>query len=843
MYAHPNHIPQPPHSAGRRFQGFRRKIDPAQVPSAPEAINFDRHQWENTIFQNKPGEHVPLSSSDFISLDQGNASPKFVRMTTWNIPYTSRLANECAIPMVAVLQPFADLDPREEPVPLVDFGERGPARCERCRAYINPWCTWIRGGNAWKCNLCSHETEVSPEYFCNLDANLMRMDHLNRPELNRGTVDFAVPPEYWASNPPPRFLMPYFSSEPPPTGKRKPLPMNFVFALDVSSESLRSGLLFTACAALKDILYGPNACFPPESELAIITFDVTLHFYDLSSDLVPMLIVSDLDEVFLPLRSGLFVKPQGRQAAIEGLLNALPERFAEMPYTDAALGSAIRAGIAGLAGRGGHIIVFQSTIPMVGAGGLPGEPDEANMYDTSKEASLYAPRDNTWRDIGEECVEDGIGVSIFLGMSKYIDVGSIGVVASMTGGELFYHPRFTPERDGAILHAQFDRLIRRTTGYNCTMRVRTSNGLVSIRVNEHHGNFFQRGATDLEFGILDADKALSVTLRHSGGALDPRGYVYLQSALLYTTVEGQRRVRTCNLALPIVELAWNVFLLADLDATLHHLARRAVSQMSSEKLANIREDLTENCSSILLAYRNKCSNTSSHDQLILPEAFKGLPVYTLGIEKSKCLRARNVTSDVRNYYAHRLLSMSVRSLVQLLYPPLLALHDLAEDALFPDETTGRLNLPDVMRDSHLYMSANGVYLIDNGEAVVLWVGDSVSPQILLDLFGVDDVLVVDPQMSALPRLESRLSTQIHNLLEYRRVQRGGRVSKFFIARQNLDAAELEFSDMLVEDQNAGAMAYTDFLSVVHGQIKQVGLLQLRDGGTIGGAVALRGSIW
>lgn len=119
---------------------------------------------------------------------------------------------------------------------------------------------------------------------------MLRMDHVQRPELNRGTVDFIVSEAYWAQHPPPKINLSYASVEPPPTGTKKPVPLDYLFAFDVSHDAIETGFLKTACDLLRTVLYGGTSvdgqqiepCFPAASRIAIMTYDLTLHFYDLN---------------------------------------------------------------------------------------------------------------------------------------------------------------------------------------------------------------------------------------------------------------------------------------------------------------------------------------------------------------------------------------------------------------------------------------------------------------------------------------------------------------------------------------------------------------------------------
>lgn len=98
----------------------------------------------------------------------------------------------------------------------------------------------------------------------------------------------------------------------------------------------------------------------------------------------------------------------------------------------------------------------------------------------------------------------------------------------------------------------------------------------------HYGALYQRVPAELELGVLHADSAFGVALQHaSRRAMDEREYAHLQCAVLYTTVDGRRRVRVLNVAFQVAALAGNVFRYADIDATVCFLAKEG-GQSSQE---------------------------------------------------------------------------------------------------------------------------------------------------------------------------------------------------------------------------------------------------------------------
>ncbi|KZV88117.1 hypothetical protein EXIGLDRAFT_722972 [Exidia glandulosa HHB12029] len=789
-------ISQPPHSTGQKYPGLRAHINADAIPSPVAVAVQDQALWDGEDYYTLASEQpLPLSSSRYVAVDQGNSAPRFMRMSAYAIPKDNDLASTCSIPLAVACQPLAEQPPRETPVPLVDFGPNGPPRCVKCAGYINSWCTWTRGGQCWACNLCGAETEVSSEYFSNLNPMtqpMRRLDHDQRPELQVGTVDFAVPKEYWSTQPVPR-LEPSFASDFPATGPRPPVPLHVLFAIEVTAEAVESGFTAAACAAVRAALDDGYL-----SRVAILTFDREICFYNCTQE-PHMLVVSDIDEVFVPLRDDLFVDPTQSRFHLDTLLTDIPSRiFAQTTARSSALLPAIRAGFAALASTGGHLITFAHSLPSLGPGVLQPRTDESGLYNSGKERELFVPRDRLYESLAEECAEGGVGVSLVLGPRRFVDVGSIGILPTLTGGEILFFPAFDAVRDAQSLVRGLRRLVGQDEGYDVSVRVRCSRGL---RVSGYAGTHHQTSPSTTSLGLLNRTRMLLAVLEHaSSSSLNEREMAYVQCATLYTTRGGERRVRVCNLGLPVVALAGSVFRQVDVETVVAYLARRAVARMTSKSLRDIKDELTEQACTMLLAYRKNCAASTAPSQLILPEALKTLPLYALGILKTKCLKGGSVNSDVRNFHAHLILSWGVRDLLRHLYPLLLSLHT---------EPTRTL------RDGYMWMEPDGVYVIDNGVYTVLWIGYAVDPELLQALFGTSNVRGVTDwhrEMQGLPELDNPHSVRIRGILE------NWTIGHLLLARQNEDAAEMAFGDMLVEDCNNDGMSYVDYLCWVHKHI-------------------------
>ncbi|KAK2731814.1 COPII coat Sec23p-Sfb3p heterodimer component [Myotisia sp. PD_48] len=807
------------------------KVDPEQIPSVPQSRDGPAQHFLDHVYPTMERHIPPPAAISFAAHDQGNSSPKFARLTMNSIPSTSEALARSAIPLGLIIQPFAKLDETEQPIPVLDFGDTGPPRCRRCRAYINPFMTFRSGGNKFICNMCTFPNDVPPEYYSPIDPTGVRVDRMQRPELMQGTVEFLVPKEYW---------------------NKEPVGMRWLFVLDVSQEAVSRGFLEACCEGILGALYGSADAaedgkdeegesprrIPEGSKVGIVTYDKEVHFYNLSHrlDQAQMIVMPDLEDPFVPLSEGLFVDPYESRHNISSLLTQIPTLFAEIKNPEPALLPTINAALSALEATGGKIVCTLSSLPTWGPGRLFMR-DQAAGHGTDAEKKLFATEHAGWKKTATKLSESGVGVDFFIaaGGGMFMDIATIGHAAAVSGGETFFYPNFHAPRDVLKLSSELSHSVNRQTGYQALLKVRCSNGL---QIASYHGNFLQHTfVSDLEMGSIDADKAFGIMFTYDG-KLDPKLDAHFQAALLYTSANGQRRVRCINIVAGVNDSGIDAMRSIDQDAIVTIMAKEAASKVPDKSLSEIRAALTEKTIDILASYRKNVSNSHPPGQLILPEYMKEFAMYILSLLKSRAFKSGQEPSDRRVHDVRMLRSFGCRELSLYLYPRILPIHNLRPEDGFANDK-GQLQTPPTQRASFSSVEEGGVYIVDNGQLCLLWLHARVSPNLLEDLFGPGKTTLqsLDPNMSSLPVLETHLNAQVRNLLRYLGGIRGSKATTIQLARQGLDGSEYEFARLLLEDRNNEAQSYVDWLVHLHRhiQLELGGQRKKDDGGSTGGS--------
>ena len=638
-------------------------------------------------------------------------------------------------------------------------------------------------------------------------ASQKSVDRWQRAELNYAVVEFVAPQEYMV---------------------RPPQPLVYLFLFDVSYAAILNGLLATSARTILDSLSRiPNA--DRRTRIGFMAVDSSLHYFTIPKDgeengETGMLVVSDLEEPFLPVPQELLVPLSECRTNVEEFLGKLPAMFQNNHNNNSCMGSALRAGHKLISPLGGKIVVLSASLPNVGYGKLEAREDK-KLLGTAKESSLLQTASSFYKSFAVECSKNQVSIDMFLFSTQYQDVASLSNLPRYTGGQTYFYPGWNAARseDAIKFAAEFSDYLSAEIGLEAVLRVRATTGL---RMSTFYGNFFNRSSDLCAFPAFPRDQSYVVEV-----AIDEtltKNIVCMQTAVLHTTSNGERRIRVLTLALPTTSILADVYASADQCAIVTYFSHKAVERTLSNGLEAAREALQSKLIELLQTFRKELAGGNmGGGGLQFPANLRGLPVLFLGLIKNVGLRkSAQIPTDLRSAALCQLSTLPLPLLMQYIYPRLYSLHDMPDNAGTPDPQSGHIVLPPPSNLTTERFLPYGLYLIDDGQIQFLWVGREVVPQLVEDVFGISDVSQLRVGKSTLPELENDFNERIRAVIQKSRDYRSRGVGSIivphmYIVREDGEPSlKLWAQTLLVEDRADQGMSYQQWMGSMREKVSE-----------------------
>jgi len=518
-----------------------------------------------------------------------------------------------------------------------------------------------------------------------------------------------------------------------------------------------------------------------------------------------------------------------------------------------------------------------------------------------------------YKKLGEECAKNRVCLDIVVtsssvsvpstdpkqlnknpNMREFLDVATLGELCRVTCGHFKWlrvgnecgvavngnkNDSFTAEQ----LREELKRSALAYTGSDVVFKLRCSTG---VQVKSYSpslpvGNLVGDGivnSAELELSSMHPGTSIAVVLEHKiGGVVDTinansrKGIdlpmVFFQSAVLYTTKTGQRRVRVSTLGLPTSKVPADIFRSANLGAISTIFTRGAISDVERDggSLRLARENVFNKCVSILANYRSHTTaRASPSGQLILPESLQLLPLFCLSLRKSRMLRhsiPKNATSakpfptaDERAYHIFYGRMVSPNMSLQCVHPHLFQVSDMRtrdgdwitppvlQENKFDDANVIAASmrpvcqLPKTMNPSIACLDESGMYLLDDRFSFYLFIGRDVPDEKWQDLLSVGGVGSSRARGSSVPigglsLADTDSAHKLRSVIHQLRMLNSPNEALGLTARNTYaplilvfvgrgSVFEEEMDSLLVDDPDTHERSYVDFLCDIHRSVRE-----------------------
>ncbi|XQJ27600.1 protein transport protein Sec24C, putative [Leishmania guyanensis] len=757
----------------------------------------------------------PYATVNFVGLDNGNANSKFFRPSMLCAPGEERLVKDSHVPFGAILAPLCQPLHNKEVVPLVKQ-PKPPVRCHRCRGYMSCHAQVLEMGRKWECPLCEVTNDVADDLPIT-DGMGGRVSVADHPELSFGSVEFDVDdfPEYALRT---------------ETGVVLPnRPLHHLFLIDISRDA---GQRFLAdyAEAIRAALQR-MAELTPECRVSFITFASQLHFYNFRHPDIPQLCVPDIENPFapLPFTSLCWLEVGTELERLENFLTRLPRLAVDADESDCVLGAAVKAATLVLAGQhGGRVIMCAGRHPQRGIGHIVLR-EQHKLYGTDREKELLRPIEGFWTTTAAVAARQQISFDLFMFATGYCELVTLSNVCHVTNGRVLLFNNYDPLVDNTKVSASMQQLLTEEAGYAGILRVRCSTGL---HVQRYRGHYLSQTVQDMDLASITGSSTFFVEFAHEDN-LPKDNYAHYQTALLYTTRSGHRRVRVQSCRLRVASSLTVLFRNMDLEAVLFGFIQDTMAEAVNKGPRQARQGMTDRLIKAFLCYRQYCASekaggdyedvkTTIRDKkntLLMPPRLKLLPVYLLCLMKSDALTEGTIVHiDHRVASIFDLVAMPAHKLLNYLYPSLFCLDDLESDPAIGtlDVATGDCILPHHRQLLFDSVARDGTYLLCDEQArlVYMWIGENVPPKVASTLFGTPDVgsvcVVGGPG-------EECFSERLRNVL-YALMLRDDGMRRLIVIHHG-ERSEDSFFKELKEEMCTNKMGYDEYLTHLHRTIQ------------------------
>jgi protein transport protein SEC24 len=157
---------------------------------------------------------------------------------------------------------------------------------------------------------------------------------------------------------------------------------------------------------------------------------------------------------------------------------------------------------------------------------------------------------NFYKTFAGECTKSQVCADMFIFGNQFADVATLNVIPRFTGGQTHFYPGFNASNQGDALKLKEEviSLLSEQVGLEAVLRTRCSQGIVC---RAFYGNCTTRVPDIMALPNVPRDQSYCIELGIEEEIQS--SFAHFQTAMLYTTCFGERRIRVMNLCLPVTK--------------------------------------------------------------------------------------------------------------------------------------------------------------------------------------------------------------------------------------------------------------------------------------------------